>query len=507
MVVRVGRAAERTAGAEHLGQLAVLGHTRIGELCIELDHPEKRRGVTTTDVDVAEIREHSSQDQVAADRRQEMVVKRYERAVDLMEEVAACGRSHGSPPGERVDEHVVVGHVANEEVSWHAHPEQGHARAAPNLDQQHRKGDRDTRAPVDDHVEKRVPRVVVVDGVARETQVAKEQLQQTRQRAVADLGRERIEPGELGGDRQCGLRTRGDHEGAFAEVVVWLGTPNDLGESVSQLHGDHGSGSGARTEVATVAPMVLYAFLDHPGPIAIAHRGGAGVHPENTMEAFSHAVSLGYRYLETDVHLSRDGHVIAFHDERLDRVTDLDGRIDERTLAEIREARISGTGTVVLLDELLATFPRQRVNIDPKSDAVVEPLARLLARAGAVERVCIGSFSDRRIRRARQLLGEALCTSGGPQAIARLRLASMGVPVRMPIMGCVQVPARAGGFNLVDARFVRAAHARGLPVHVWTIDEPIEMHRLLDLGVDGLMSDQPDVLRSVLRERGSWHEA
>ncbi len=434
-------------------------------------------------------------------------MKRYERAVDLMEQVATCGRSHGSPPGERVDEHVMVGQVANEEVPWHTDPEEWHTGSAPHLDEEYGQRDRNTRAAVDDHVEKGVPWVVVVDRVPRKAEVAKEVLQEFRERAAADLSGERIEPGELRLDRQRGLRARGDHEGAFAEVVVWLGTPNDLGESVSQLHGDHGSGSGARAEVATVAPMVRHAFLDHPGPIAIAHRGGAGVHPENTMDAFAHAVSLGYRYLETDVHLSRDGHVIAFHDERFDRITDLDGRVDEHTLTEIRDARVGGTGTVVLLDELLATFPHQRVNIDPKSDAVVEPLARLLARAGAVERVCIGSFSDRRIRRARQLLGETLCTSGGPRCIARLRLASMGLPVRMPIMGCVQVPTRAGGLNLVDARFVRAAHARGLPVHVWTIDEPTEMHRLLDLGVDGLMSDQPDVLRSVLRERGSWYEA
>ncbi len=231
------------------------------------------------------------------------------------------------------------------------------------------------------------------------------------------------------------------------------------------------------------------------------------MHPENTIDAFAHAVSLGYRYLETDAHLTRDGHVIAFHDERLDRVTAHTGRVDALTLREVQAARIGGRGEIVALEALLAEFPDQRINIDPKSDAVVAPLAKLLERAGAVERVCIGSFSDQRIARMRALLGAALCTSGGPRAVARLRIASVGGPAKVPPMACVQVPTRARGVTLVDARFVRAAHARSLPVHVWTIDDPAEMHRLLDLGVDGIMTDQPEVLRTVLESRGQWYPA
>ena len=252
---------------------------------------------------------------------------------------------------------------------------------------------------------------------------------------------------------------------------------------------------------------MTFAFLDHPGPIAVAHRGGAGVHPENTMDAFAHAVSLGYRYLETDAHLTIDGQVIAFHDERLDRVTDRQGRVEALTLREVREARIGGRGEIVVLEELLTSFPHHRINIDPKSDAVVAPLAQLLARTGAIERVCIGSFSDARIACMVELLGPELCTSGGPRAVARLRIASIGGRTKVPSMGCVQVPTRARGITIVDARFVRAAHRRGLPVHVWTIDDPAEMNRLLDLGVDGIMTDQPEVLRTVLQSRGSWHPA
>ena len=245
-------------------------------------------------------------------------------------------------------------------------------------------------------------------------------------------------------------------------------------------------------------------FLDHDGPIAFAHRGGAGDWPENTMPAFAGAVALGYRYIETDVHLTADGVVLAFHDDRLDRVTDRSGIIEDLPWSEVRQALVDGREPIPLLEDLLTTWPEIKINIDPKHDAVVEPLAEVLRRLDAIERVCIGSFSDRRIHRLEELLGPDLCTSLGPKGVARLRAASFGLGRRHPGGRCVQVPVTAGGVTLVDRRFIERAHATGLDVHVWTIDEPDEMHRLLDLGVDGIMTDRPAVLREVLIERGAW---
>jgi glycerophosphoryl diester phosphodiesterase len=249
------------------------------------------------------------------------------------------------------------------------------------------------------------------------------------------------------------------------------------------------------------------AFLDHPGPLAIAHRGGAGDWPENTMPAFAGAVALGYRYVETDVHVTSDGVVLAFHDDRLDRVTDRTGAIAELPYAEVARARVDGVEPIPLLEELLGTWPELRVNIDPKHDEVVEPLATVLRRTGATERVCVGAFSDRRLARLRAMLGPGLCTSLGPAAVARLRAASLGLGRVEPDGCCVQVPPRAKGLPLVDRRFVAAAHEAGLDVHVWTIDEAVEMRALLDLGVDGIMTDRPSVLREVLVARGEWHPA
>jgi glycerophosphoryl diester phosphodiesterase len=254
-------------------------------------------------------------------------------------------------------------------------------------------------------------------------------------------------------------------------------------------------------------PWRRFPFLDHDGPIPIAHRGGAAVAPENTMRAFAHAVSLGYRYIETDVHVTSDGVALAFHDHVLDRVTDRVGVVAEMSWSEISGARVAGTDEIVRLEDLLHALPHCRVNLDPKHDAAVEPLVDVVRRAGAIDRVCVGSFSDRRTATVRRLLGERLAVSAGPRSVARLRLASWGWPSAALPVACLQVPLRLRGIPLVDHRFVVEAHRRGLAVQVWTIDEPTEMHRLLDLGVDGIMTDQPAVLRAVLVERGQWTEA
>jgi glycerophosphoryl diester phosphodiesterase len=261
----------------------------------------------------------------------------------------------------------------------------------------------------------------------------------------------------------------------------------------------------------------VHSFLRQPGPIAVAHRGGAGEAPENTLAAFEIAVALGYRYLETDAHVTRDGVLVAFHDDRLDRVTDRTGAIAELDIVQVEAADAGytfspdhgssfpfrGSGIrVPRLEEILVRWPEVRINIDPKSDACVGPLVALLDRLGAWERACIGSFSDRRLRRIRALGSGQACTSMGPRSVALARLAAAsGV---MPRLGadCVQVPIRRGHFPIVTERFVEAAHRAGLPVHVWTINDQPTMDDLLDLGVDGIMSDHLRALRDVFARRG-----
>jgi glycerophosphoryl diester phosphodiesterase len=254
-----------------------------------------------------------------------------------------------------------------------------------------------------------------------------------------------------------------------------------------------------------VSTPIRHPYLDHPGPIAFAHRGGAADGLENTLRQFRHAVDAGYRYIETDVHATRDGRLVAFHDATLDRVTDGAGRIADLRWEEVRRARVAGEEPVPLFEELLETFPEVRWNIDVKAEPALRPLLELIGGRDAWDRICVGSFSEARVVRAQRLAGPRLATSYGTRGVLGLRLRSLGFPA--PLRGsavAAQVPEAQSGIQVVDHRFVRAAHARGLQVHVWTVNDPARMHRLLDLGVDGIMTDHIDTLRKVMEDRGVW---
>lgn len=260
---------------------------------------------------------------------------------------------------------------------------------------------------------------------------------------------------------------------------------------------------GLRPGLATTM-TTAWPYLDHPGPIAFAHRGGSVEEPENTMAAFEHAVGLGYRYLETDVQVTADGVAVAFHDPTLDRVTDHRGVIARLRWAEMASARVAGREPIPRLADVLSAWPEVRLNIDAKTDASLGPLVEALRRAQAFDRVCVACFSDRRLAHFRRLTGNQVCTALGPTEVARLRVAAWGAPSGPLAGGCAQVPTRYGRVQVVDGAFVSAAHRRGIAVHVWTVDEREEMGRLLDLGVDGLMTDRPTLLKEVLGKRGQW---
>ncbi|SDB83007.1 glycerophosphoryl diester phosphodiesterase [Raineyella antarctica] len=276
------------------------------------------------------------------------------------------------------------------------------------------------------------------------------------------------------------------------------------------------------------------AFFAQPF-LALAHRGGSTYPPnvgrENTLHAFGEAVALGYTHVETDVHATRDGVLLAFHDDRLDRVTDRTGMIADLTFAQVTEARIGGTDPIPTLDQVFETFPETFFNIDLKSDAAIEPLVEALNRHHAQQRVNVASFSDRTLRTFRRLAGTQVSTSVAPSGIRYTRLLpsvagllaapgnALQVPHWHPLPQAVRslpplvlealgddIDVRGERFRVVTRALVDAAHAAGKVVHVWTIDDADEMRELIDLGVDGLVSDRIDVLKDVLVERGRWHD-
>ncbi len=245
-------------------------------------------------------------------------------------------------------------------------------------------------------------------------------------------------------------------------------------------------------------------FLDYPTPIAFAHRGGAGHYPENSWRAFEHAVKLGYAYLETDAHATRDGVVVAFHDKSLDRVTDRTGAIATLLASEVAAARIDGTEPVPLLADLLGAWPDVRFNIDVKDSPAAGPLADLIRRAAAWDRVCITSFSAARLRATRRLLDRPVCMATSPVGAAALRSGLPGRLLRRSFarrsVRCAQLP-----IGMATAPLIGRAHDAGLQVHVWTVNDRDVMNSLLDLGVDGIMTDNTELLREVLIDRGQWH--
>ncbi|HWI42437.1 MAG TPA: glycerophosphodiester phosphodiesterase [Nocardioides sp.] len=255
-------------------------------------------------------------------------------------------------------------------------------------------------------------------------------------------------------------------------------------------------------------------YLEPGRVLAFAHRGGA-YHPEiegmeNTLAAFRHAAALGYDYLETDVHLTKDGVLLAFHDAVLDRVTDRKGAIRDLTLAEIREARIGGSEEVPTLVALLDAFPEARFNIDLKADGAVHALADLVRERDLWDRVLVGSFSRSRIRRFRRLTGGRVPTSAHPGEVVAFRLCPSARLAALLVdrdLAAFQVPHRRGRLVVVTPGFVRRAHAAGIQVHVWTVDDPAEMTELLDRGVDGIFTDRTDLLKDVLEARGQWWSA
>ena len=268
--------------------------------------------------------------------------------------------------------------------------------------------------------------------------------------------------------------------------------------------------AGVMAEVHTVSMRPSFPYLADPLPRAFAHRGWhldelAGM--ENSLPAFRRAVAEGYRYVETDVHATSDGVVVVHHDGSLDRTTDGHGEIASQTWAQLKDVKVGGQAPLSRLEDVLEELPEARFNIDVKANQAVEPFVRTIERTGAYDRVAAASFSDSRLARLRRLAGPKLVTAMGPRSVLVLWL--NGWAPLLPLGGLAsgflaQVPARQGGLTVVDRSFVKTAEKAGCEVHVWTIDDPAEMRRLLDLGVHGIVTDRPDLLRDVLRERGDW---
>jgi glycerophosphoryl diester phosphodiesterase len=252
-----------------------------------------------------------------------------------------------------------------------------------------------------------------------------------------------------------------------------------------------------------------FPFFEHPGPLAFAHRGGAAEAPENSWSAFENAVALGFRYVETDARATADGVAIVIHDPDFQRVTGHAGPVRSMTWRQVQALRLPDEREPPRLEDLLGAWPDLRWNIDVKRREAVAPVVDAIRRTGSIDRVLVAAFSGRRTAMVRTALrtgpGVEVATAAGRLTVAML-LGAKAVPgLRFqPKAAAAQVPVRHNGITIVNAAFVHTCRRFGVALHVWTVDDPAEMGRLLDLGVDGLMTDRPSVLREVLRQRGQW---
>lgn len=279
-------------------------------------------------------------------------------------------------------------------------------------------------------------------------------------------------------------------------------------------------------------PASEYPALVRQGPLCFAHRGGAALWPENTLEAFRGAIQLGCSHLETDARMTRDGQIVLFHDPTLERTTDGVGQVSAYTLEQLRrldaghrfspggqaprgnsprdpEYPARGGGVKIpTLAELVAIAPHSCFNIEIKERGhpdLAEALWELIQSHDLVDRIVIAAERHPLLQRFRELSEGRVATSATKRECLEFWLASrLGLSSRLAISyQALQIPVNVGSWRVLTPWLLEAAHRRGLAVHVWTIDEPAEMNQLLDAGVDGLMSDYPDRLLEVVRTRSS----
>tara|TARA_B110000014_G_C20125662_1_gene599374 strand:+ start:3164 stop:3919 length:756 start_codon:yes stop_codon:yes gene_type:complete len=235
---------------------------------------------------------------------------------------------------------------------------------------------------------------------------------------------------------------------------------------------------------------------------AFIHRGGAEDATENTLDAFQYSANLGFVFMETDVQSTKDGKIVVFHDDSLKRVAGINKQIKQLDLKQLKDIKLLKGGTIPTLDELLHSFPKLKFNIDIKTHEATNESIKIIRQHNAFDRVCLASFSSKRLKKIRKILNGHLCSSMGMTEVLNLILNSYGLNLKISDGQCAQVPKSYFGIPVLSKRFIDYAHHCSKLVHVWTINNENDMHNIINLGVDGIMTDFPSVLKKVLLEKG-----
>ncbi len=247
-----------------------------------------------------------------------------------------------------------------------------------------------------------------------------------------------------------------------------------------------------------------FKFLDNYNFIPFAHRGGSYDFFENTLDAFNNSIKLGYRHIETDIRHTKDNKLVIFHDPDLKRICGLNRKIDSLNYEDLKEIKIFKKHTIPLLDEVLSSWPEINFNIEPKSLESAHLLKEKLKSTKNIERICIGSFSNIKMDIFRKEFKDNLCTSM-TESETILFFLNRVLPIYINSIPCLQIPMKHLGFRIVTQKLVEHVHSLGKKIHVWTINDENQMVDLININVDGIMTDKPKTLKKVLQKKSLWN--
>ena len=240
------------------------------------------------------------------------------------------------------------------------------------------------------------------------------------------------------------------------------------------------------------------------GFYAFAHRGGTEFAPENTFEAFSNAFEIGYKFLETDVHINADGELMAFHDSTIDRVTNYEGELKNFTSNQLKKIKINDKFNIPFLADLIEAFPSIFFSVDMKSDDTVIPLIKLVNRMGVKDRICFASFNQNRLKYVRDEYLNKCITSLGPNEIAQTKLFSiLGKKIHIKSK-IASLPTSKYKIQLLNKSHIEFLKSLNIKVIAWTINKSEEMKHLINMGVDGIMTDNISSLKKILIKKNLW---
>ena len=246
-----------------------------------------------------------------------------------------------------------------------------------------------------------------------------------------------------------------------------------------------------------------FEFLNNYKFIPFAHRGGSLESTENTLDSFQHSINLGYEYIETDVRHTRDNKLVVFHDEDLKRLCNEEIKISDMEYEDLKKIKIKKKHYNPLLDEVLTTWPNINFNIEPKTFTSAKLLSQSLKKIKNINRFCIGSFSFKKLEMIRNNVGVKLCTSMTKSETIKFYLKQI-IPLSKINIPCLQIPSRYMGFKIITKSIIDKFHNQNKKVHVWTVNDENEINELIDIGVDGIMTDKPTLLKRILKSRSLW---